>query len=204
MTFTLTEAEIKAHGEAGGRLLARQPIFDTQEKVVAYELLARRGALDTDEKQENATDDIIEQVANLGGLGPLTNHRPALINLTRGALLSGRYELLPKACVLYELLEHITVDREVVAACEKMVEAGYRLALDDVVDLEPVTPLLPLAKMIKVDFGLTQPKQQDQLANAASRHGMVLLAEKIETRAQFEFARAIGYHRFQGDRKSVV
>ena len=180
------------------RLMARQPIFDAQEKLVAYELLARRGALDTDEKQDYATSDIIEQIANLGGLGPITDNHPAFINLTREALLSEQYTVLPKGRVVYELLEHVTPDREVVSACKKLCAKGYCLALDDVVDLEAIRPLLEIADLVKVDFALTTADEQERMVHELKKHGVTLLAEKIETRAQFERSHKMGFHRFQG------
>ncbi|MFW5682109.1 MAG: EAL and HDOD domain-containing protein [Phycisphaeraceae bacterium] len=180
------------------RLMARQPIFDAQEKLVAYELLARRGALDTDEKQDYATSDIIEQIANLGGLGPITDNHPAFINLTREALLSEQYTVLPKGRVVYELLEHVTPDREVIQACKKLGAKGYRLALDDVVDLDAIRPLLEQAHMVKVDFALSDAGQQERLMHELRQRQLTLLAEKIETRAQFERAHEMGFHRFQG------
>ena len=164
------------------RLMARQPIFDAQEKLVAYELLARRGALDTDEKQDYATSDIIEQIANLGGLGPITDNHPAFINLTREALLSERYTVLPKGRVVYELLEHVTLDREVIRACKALRAKGYRLALDDVSDLEAVRPLLDHVDLVKVDFALTDADEQERMVHELKKHGVTLLAEKIETR----------------------
>lgn len=191
-------AEHPPASEPPPRLLGRQPIFDAQERLIAYELLARRGPLDTDERQDHATDDVIEQVANLGGLGPITNHRPAFINLTRNALLSGRYAVLPRDRVVYELLEHVEPDREVVAACRKLRSKGYRLALDDVVDLGPLRQLLPLAQLVKVDFSLTDHKQWEVILHEAAKHEVSLLAEKVEVRDVFEWARDAGYHRFQG------
>lgn len=180
------------------RLMARQPIFDAEEKLVAYELLARRGALDTDEKQDDATSDIIEQIANLGGLGPITDNRPAFINLTREALLSEQYTVLPKGRVVYELLEHVAPDREVVRACKKLCAKGYRLALDDVVGLDAVRPLLEMAHLVKVDFALSDEDEQERMVHELTPLRKTLLAEKIETRAQFERAHQMGFHRFQG------
>ena len=188
------------HASPPSRLMARQPIFDAEEKLVAYELLARRGALDTDEKQDNATSDIIEQIANLGGLGPITDNHPAFINLTREALLSERYTVLPKGRVVYELLEHVTLDREVIRACKALRAKGYRLALDDVSDLEAVQPLLHHADLVKVDFALTDADEQERMVHELTQqpHRVTLLAEKIENRDQFERAHAMGFHRFQG------
>lgn len=178
--------------------MARQPVFDAQEMLVAYELLARRSALDIDEKHDNATSDIIEQIANLGGLGPITDNHPAFIHLTREALLCEQYAVLPKGRVVYELLEHTTVDREVIRACKALRAKGYRLALDDVSNLEAVRPLLPHVDLVKVDFSLTDADEQEEMVHELNQHRVTLLAENIEKRDQFERAHRMGFHRFQG------
>lgn len=192
-----TESPASPDAAPPPRLMGRQPIFDAHEKLVAYELLARRGALDTDEKQEHATSDILEQIANLGGLEPITGNRPAFINLTRDALLSEKYTLLPKGRVVYELLEHVAPDREVVHGCRTLRAKGYRLALDDVTDLDAVRPLLDHADLVKVDFALTDRDRQERIMHELRGHH-TLLAEKIERREEFERAHDMGFHRFQG------
>jgi len=184
--------------ELGTRKLARQPIFDPGANVVAYEMLARRGSLDTEDRQNHATDDVIEQIANLGEYQLASSNKPAFINLTRNALLTERYSILPAKKVVLELLEHVKIDNQVIDACHQLTEQGYMLALDDVVDLEPLEKLLPIAKMIKVDFLLASEKQQAELAKQILSVQLTALAEKVETREDFERARDMGYQRFQG------
>ena len=70
------------------------------------------------------------------------------------------------------------------------------LALDDVVSMRGMEPLLALADIVKVDFMLASPKQRHDAIKASA--GCLFLAEKIENQVQFKQALDWGYHHFQG------
>jgi EAL and modified HD-GYP domain-containing signal transduction protein len=72
------------------------------------------------------------------GIQRVTGGKRAFLNLDRAMLLSGAAHVLDPNGVVLEILESVTVDAEVVAACEALVAAGYVLALDDFV-YEPPT-----------------------------------------------------------------
>jgi EAL and modified HD-GYP domain-containing signal transduction protein len=77
--------------------------------------------------------------------------------------------------------------------------AGYQIALDDFVLTETTAGLVPLADIIKIDFrGLADREARHEIAAAGRAHGLVLLAEKIETVEEFETASAEGFQYFQG------
>ena len=84
-----------------------------------------------------------------------------------------------------------------VAGCRRLVEAGYRLALDDYL-WEDGDPLLDLVSIVKLDVLALTP---GQLAHAVSRRGgfcVQLVAEKVETRRQLNDCRELGFDLYQG------
>lgn len=180
------------------RFVARQPILKTDERVFAYELLFRDGI----ENQfkgvdpENASRSVLDS-SLLMGLDMLCDGRRAFINCTRGVLLNDYMSLLPPRQAIAEILETITVDDDVVAACRSLKNAGYLIALDDFVANDPRTALTGLADIIKVDFRLTAPRH---LAGIVERYGKrsQMLAEKVETQEEFRAAKKLGFVYFQG------
>ncbi len=52
--------------------------------------------------------------------------------------------------------------------------------------------------MVKVDFLATDAARQAGIAAEMRRRGIRLVAEKVESREQFQFALRLGYHYFQG------
>ena len=180
------------------RYLARQPILDATQELYAYELLFRADAGKTVNTVscEVATQSTFDLSLLLGTVS-FTEGYPAFINCTRQALCSGVAYTLPHELVVIEVLEDVPADAEVIAACRGLKEAGYMLALDDVVSPEDRPELLALTDIVKVDFLLTSEAQQRELARQLGSH-VRLLAEKVETHEQFHAARAMGYTLFQG------
>ncbi len=188
-------------GESGPcvRYIARQPILNRDQDTYGYELLFRSGPENFFQCNDPdlATCQTID-LSLLSGATALTGVHPAFINCTRNILLRDVITLLPRDRVVIEVLEDVTADEEVLAACDRLRRAGYLIALDDYVPSSDNMRLLPFADMVKVDFLATDAARQARIASDMCRRGVRLLAEKIETREQFDFAMRLGYHYFQG------
>ena len=186
--------------EAGDfRFLARQPILDRTVQLHGYELLFRAGpdAVFAEMGTESASQSIIDLALVLGA-GTFTDGHPAYINCTTKHITSGILHSLPKELVVLEILEDVPAEPEIVAACRQLKAEGYTLAVDDIVSATDRMELVELASIIKVDFLLTDTRQQREIARRFARPGVKLLAEKVETREQFNDAVRMGYTLFQG------
>lgn len=181
-------------------LLGRQAIFDRQTRVCAYELLFRgEGAGDAvplDTTQVTAS--VIVNAFVEFDVGRLIGPHRAFINVDDDFLRDGRPVPLPSERVVLEILETTTVDDEIVAAVRSLREAGFGIALDDF-GFEPSwDPLLDLADVVKVD--VRQHPIETLPARLDTLHGRPLqwLAEKVETREEYEALRDLGFDCFQG------
>ena len=180
--------------------VAKQPIFDRNLNVFAYELLFRSGlenachAVDLSQ----ASSKIISDALHLNALQTLTGGRPAFINVTRDILLREFALFLPSKFTVIEIPETINPDSEVLAACEKLKKAGFLIALDDFVYRPEIEPLVRLADFVKVDILQTQSRERQALVRRFTPFRIRLVAEKVETRREFEAVRAMGYSFFQG------
>ena len=134
--------------------LARQPILDRDQRIVAYELLFRAGntigAAVTDDMQ--ATASVIHHAFSEMGVQTVLGAQLGFINVSAEMLLSDMIELLPRAQVVLELLETIHVDDAIIERCRALKQRGFTLALDDFVFDESYRPLLMLVDIIKVDL----------------------------------------------------
>ena len=182
------------------KFIARQPIFDRQQQVYGYELLFRSGQVNAFDGRDpdRATASVIVDSLFLHGLETLTNHRRAFINCTREMLVDDYTGLLPKDITVVEILETVEPDAEVLAACRRLKERGYCLALDDVSSSERLTAFVDLVAFVKVDLPTTTPEQRREMARLCAHHRIAALAEKVETHDDFCQAQAMGYHYFQG------
>lgn len=184
--------------------LARQPIFDRADRLVAYELLYR------DRPPENRvvdlhgtsptrmSSDTITRTFMGMGLGRVTGGKRAFVNVDRRMLLDGSIGVLDPRSVVLELLETIAGDADTVAACEALVGRGYTLALDDFVYHPSYEPLLRLATIVKVDvLGRADDELRPLLARLRP-FGVRCLAERVETAAVHARCAALGFELFQG------
>jgi c-di-GMP-related signal transduction protein len=180
------------------RYVARQPIFDREEKVFGYELLFRDGlenafSGDTDEASRATLDRSL-----LMGLDVLCDGRRAFVNCTRDTLIKGLVTLLPSTITVVEILENVPPDPDVIAALQSLKEAGYMIALDDYVADDPREALAEMADIIKVEMQLTTEAQRAEMVKRFGPWRSRMLAEKIETQGDFVRARDQGFVYFQG------
>ena len=183
--------------------MARQPIFDRSQKVVAYELLyrtedAQGHALFSSSGASEATGEVIlNAYTSISDSGEL-KRVPAFINLTRDILVNRRLPEVSKKHIVLEILEDVLPDAEVIEAVRQLHAEGYRIALDDFVFSPEHIPLLELAHIVKVDvFDLT-PEQVREQVQHLKKYKVTLLAEKIETHTQLEECIDLGFKLFQG------
>ena len=85
------------------------------------------------------------------------------------------------------------------AACQEIKAHGYQLALYDFIwEGNEENPLTELVHFIKVDFRNTHPTERKALVEFFTKKGIELLAEKTETREEFQEALELGFSYFQG------
>jgi c-di-GMP-related signal transduction protein len=181
--------------------VARQPIFDRIRRLFAYELLFRsdnvRNEFDGSEAASATTQLIANSLLTIGW-DNILGGKQAFINFDRTLLLAGLHTILPRENVVLEILETVTPDEEVIAACRKLHRQGYAIALDDFVDGPSYQALLEMANVIKVDVQATSIEEQQRLLKTYQPRGTAMLAEKVETPEDFDRAWQAGYDFFQG------
>jgi len=179
------------------RYLARQPILDARGQVHAYELLFRSGSRNAfDGDDDTATRTILDN-SIVFGLETLARGLPAFVNCTPEVLIEEQVRVLPPRMTVLEILETVAPTPEIIQACIHLKSLGFRIALDDFTWHSSLQPLVSLADYIKIDF-LQSPAAERSLLLSRLPSAPRLIAEKVETRADFDTARAEGFSLFQG------
>ncbi len=181
------------------RYVARQPILTREEHLFGYELLFRDGVESYFASSDpNAAARSTLNSSLLMGLDVLCDGKRAFVNCTREVLLKDYVTLLPSSQLVVEILETVEPDALIEAACMRLKEAGYLIALDDFVANDPRECLTQYADIIKVDVRATTPEQRAQMVKRYGPWKSRLLAEKVETREEFVEANKMGFLYFQG------
>jgi c-di-GMP-related signal transduction protein len=189
----------KAAPAPGLRFVARQPILTKDEKVFGYELLFRDGIEDYFcPKDVEAASKVMLDSSLIMGLDVLCNGGRAFVNCTRDMLLKDYVTILPSSHTVVEILESVEPDDLVMAACQRLKEGGYMIALDDFAMDDKREPLTNIADIIKVDVQSTTPEERAAMIKKYGPWRCRMLAEKVETREEFLAAKKLGFAYFQG------
>ncbi|NPC93983.1 HDOD domain-containing protein [Bacillus sp. WMMC1349] len=185
--------------------VARQPIFNQKEQVIAYELLYRESeknffsGIDGDKA---TTEVMFNSFFNIG-IDRLTEGKKYYVNFTEGLLKAGLPTYFDPERLVVEILEDVPITPELIDQCKQLKSLGYTIALDDFClnhrgNQELFYQLLESIDVLKVDFFKTSPQERQSIIQSYKAYGLKFLAEKVETRQEYEQAVADGFHLFQG------
>ncbi|RZI42807.1 EAL domain-containing protein [Herbaspirillum sp. HC18] len=180
--------------------LARQPILNRGQSLVAYELLFRRADAGTASVIDDraATASVIEHATELGMENVIGGAR-GFVNIDASVLMSDFVQFLPRDKVVLEILETVKATQEVLSRVQELKGAGYVFALDDVIsESADVDLLLPMVDIVKVDIAGMHPSMLDRLSGRFRGSGKKLLAEKVENIEEYQRCLDLGFEYFQG------
>ncbi len=180
--------------------LARQPIYDRQLNVFAYELLYRKKASNEAnivDGDEATTDVIISALMDIG-LENIVGTKLAFINMTRGFLIG---ELpLPQMHeqIVLEVLENDVIDDDLIVGLGNLSHTGYQIALNDFIYTPKFDPLLKVSQFVKLDVSILSDIDLQKHVSVLRSHKIKLLAERVESHEKFEQCKELGFDYFQG------
>ncbi|WP_298862327.1 EAL and HDOD domain-containing protein [uncultured Gimesia sp.] len=182
--------------------VARQPIFDGDLNIFAYELLFRN----SEQNQANvingdqATSQVLLNSLIEIGLPNLVGSKLAFVNFTRSFLTGDLPLPFEKDQIVIEVLEDIEPDTELFNALRKLSDQGFMIALDDFVLTDKNLPLIEFANIIKVEYpALEKQEVREHVKKLCDFPIQIqLIAEKVETYEDFEFCKELGFDLFQG------
>jgi len=181
--------------------IGRQPILDRDEQLVAYELLFRSGRQNhaTIEDDVMATASVITHTFSDLGIEAALGPYKGFLNVSEGMLLSDAVQLLPHDKIVLELLETVPLTPEVIDRCRQLREAGFMLALDDVVGIDSLQrSVLEFIDIVKVDIKGMDEATLRNISAELKQYPVKLLAEKVDSREQVRLCHDLGYDLFQG------
>jgi c-di-GMP-related signal transduction protein len=188
-------------GTATGLIhVGRQPIYDRQGDIFAYELLFRDAADATvaTRRSAEATSKVIVSAFTEFGLDQLVGAHACFINVTREFLTGELPVPFDSNRAVLEIVETVEIDDAVISGVTDLIARGFTIALDD------YTPgahdrLLELTSYVKVDL---LDADADAVAETV-RHcrtfpHIELIAERLETEEDLQRAMQLGFTLFQG------
>ncbi len=180
--------------------MARQPIFDLDNNVYAYELLYRSNAVRneyTGISGDESTADVFTNAFFGLDVKNVIGGAKAFINFTENLLLKGIPKLISPEILVVEVLENQLTSPDLLDSVADLKERGYMIALDDFRYSGAYNELFQLGDLVKIDFR-ESTKSIEETAYVCRYSNKILLAEKIETQEEFEYAKKLGCTFMQG------
>ena len=181
--------------------IARQAILDHNRAVFGYELFDRSRASTSHTAASDAA--LLFNVLTHADSDVLLDRKTFFVNCTHKTLAGGHLELVQPDRLVLEIppLPGDAAD-EIESLLQTLTDIrkrGFRLAFDESALTPAYASWLPLASFIKLDLLRLTPdavRSATQLAQKTSK--AAIIAEKVETVAQFELVFSLGIQLFQG------
>ena len=139
--------------------MARQPIFDQDNNLYAYELLYRSNGTENIYNgvsgDESTADVFTNAFFGLNVKNVIGNAR-AFINFTENLLRRGIPKLISPDILVVEVLENQLTDNDLLDSVQELRELGYTIALDDFEYSNAYSELFQLGDLVKIDFRTPQ------------------------------------------------
>ena len=182
-------------------LMARQPIFTKNRDIAAYELLFRDdngefvAGLNENEATVNVLLNTYASVVGESREQPV----PVYLKVTDQFLLEHEIPELPRDRFIIEIIGTSHINELLIAAVKNLASQGYRIAL---ADYDPTDqrfePLLSIVHVVKLDVQKLGFDQLPQVVQSLRFKGVDLMADKVETDAEFRTCLELGFEFFMG------
>jgi EAL and modified HD-GYP domain-containing signal transduction protein len=178
-------------------LIAKQPIFDKEGRIVAYEVYLRKKGNTLEYPKEvpyNRSAYIIVEILAEHGIDRVGEGKRVMLNVSVDALLNRAFENLPLEKLIFELLKpQIQVGGVIIGQTLKSMsrfkEAGALFAsYYELLEDERYQKFVEESFFISVDFPHLKDKRIEQL----KAKGKKVIVTKIETKEQYEKALKVG------------
>lgn len=181
--------------------LGRQPILNSKQQTIAYELLFRSkdSVTNTNFDDLSATSTVIVNTLSQFGLEQVLGKKDGFLNVSTSLLMSETIELLPPARIVLEILEDVPINAQILTRCQALKNMGFRLAIDGFDNRAEYKPLLPHIDFVKIDLSVTPVTAIAELISMIRKTSAAkIIAEKVEQEELFLKCKELGFDAFQG------
>ncbi len=182
--------------------IGRQPIFTKNNNLFGYELLFRNGLDPTRaliECDNIATATVINNAMMDLDFSKIVGNAKAFINFSEDFFTHYVEPCFSPDNIIIEVLEDVPPTPAVIETIKKLKSLGFKIALDDFVFKPQFIPFLQQADIIKIDIENRAVDKLPTIFQKISKFTKAkLLAERVETKEQYDVCKLAGISYFQG------
>ncbi|PSJ47609.1 diguanylate phosphodiesterase [Zobellella endophytica] len=181
--------------------VARQAILDKNGIPLGYELLFRLGLENRfpDIGAELATRRLMAEQFLSQKIEDLVGNALCFVNFPDSLLREGMADAFHQHRLVIEILENAMPDQVLLDCVRRLKQLGLKLALDDHLPGNGWDEFLPYMDFIKLDLRQISIEDCARFIDACRCYPQLrFIAEKVETREEFNAAQRAGFEFFQG------
>jgi EAL and modified HD-GYP domain-containing signal transduction protein len=174
-----------------------RPIFDRMTNVYGYDLMFRAGF----ESYFNAAvaDALQADLQDAMTFSDIVGLARAHVVFPPSLLAKEVPVLFPPDTLIVGVPGMCASDAATLAACKRLKEVGYELALDDFGPEHLGSPFLEFGDIVQVDVSRVPQADQARICSDLPPRGIRTLARNVETTEAYQQALTAGYWYMQGD-----
>lgn len=181
--------------------IARQAILDRDRDVFGYELFDR--SIGSNEHTAASDAKLLFNVLSGADGEALAGNKTFFINCTLDSIAGGHLDLVSPERVVLEIpplpISQVNQIQDRLHSLAEIQKRGFRLAFDYSILTRPYEAWLPLASFIKFDLSILKSAAVESFVKLAqNKTTALLIAEKVETIAQYQLVSGLGVGLFQG------
>lgn len=183
--------------------IARRPIVDRDQNLVAHELLfcniSPQGELPFSASVEDqpTSASVVADVYQ-HGLGRVIGDLMGVLHIDADAVMSDIFDFLSPEKVVLAITGMQGVTPEVIARLDELTNAGFHFALILNGENRDVDALLPYIEGVRIDITGKDEATLQSFCQTYQSHQKKLLAENVDSIEQFESCLKLGFDFFQG------
>ena len=173
---------------------ARQPILDSADKVLAYELLLRGGV----QAVFGSAGAALSSFSSMMDVELLTGGKRAFVTFPGDLIERGVPATVPSRLLGIQIPNDINPTEDLVQVCRDLRHEGYTLVLDNFTQGSGQEALVGIADIVKISFPDTTAAQRMWLLERSSPGQVRFLASGVHSAKDHREALELGCSHFQG------
>lgn len=180
--------------------LVRQPIFDKDMDVYAFDLLYGQSGEGETPKSAASSQVMLNAFLDIG-IEVISEDRLSVIKVTSDFVEERLPLPFPSGDVILELPDDVFKSENAVAALEGLASKGFKLAFradEPDADLEEHIQHIKHIDLLKVDLGIWPREQLEKIIPELLKQDVKILASSVNTREELAFCQELGIELYQG------
>jgi len=179
--------------------IGRQPVLDRYMNVFAYDLQFYQGLTPSSEATLHATHALITKIQEAIGFQSIVGKHTAMVHLPPQMI---RKEFLPRFDALHPMMLEVSKgvigNAQVLRSLKELKQLGSSIVLGEFIDAKTSAKLASISDFVKIDADGKDGVALKRMIDAFHQQGIKVIAQKVETEAQFQILKTLGFDYFQG------